>query len=206
MQPEQGQVKGQAVRSGPMSWRGLVNTSVHRGCVTLGPAPTASPRVRAGPPSFWRPKASEVTACHRPGRGGRGTGHCRTTPGSLGEPQASTLRPACGSHLHIRVEALLPLFLPVALGVEEQLVGACLHLARRQEPRTAAVRVSVAEVGDGGGDEMPPLPGSAHPAASDAPAAWLGTDVRVWGSGAAQGPCCTVLLGNHRRKGASHEQ
>lgn len=115
------------------------------------------------------------------------------------EPQASTLRTARVPHFHKRVEALLPPFLPVALSVEEQLVGARLQLARQQEPRTAAVGVSVAGVGGGRDDATSAwLSGSAHSAASDGPAAWLGM---MLGPGAAEGPRCTLFLGNHRRRG-----
>lgn len=61
--------------------------------------------------------------------------------------------PACGPHLHVRVEAVLPPFLPVTLGVEGQLVGARLHLAWQQEPRAASIGVGVA---GGRGDEVHP--------------------------------------------------
>lgn len=62
------------------------------------------------------------------------------------------------THLHVRVEALLPPLLPVALGIEGQLVGAHLHLACRQEPRAAAVVVSVAGGGRGDGGPQPQTP------------------------------------------------
>lgn len=118
---------------------------------------------------------------------------------------ASTLQLARVPHLHKQVEALLPSLLTEAFGVKEQLVGARLHLARRQEPRTAAIMVRVTWVGWGGGEGV-----RCHlclalwvctPRSLRCPCSLTWDDARAWGSGAAQGPRCTVFLGNHRRMG-----
>lgn len=58
--------------------------------------------------------------------------------------QGPAAPPIHGPHLYIRVKALLTPLLPVALRVEEQLVGAWFYLAWCQEPRTAAIQVCVA--------------------------------------------------------------
>lgn len=64
--------------------------------------------------------------------------------------QGPTASPTYGTHLNIWIKALLTPLFPVALRVEGQLIGAWLHLAWCQEPRTTTVQVCVTMKGRSG--------------------------------------------------------
>ena len=121
----------------------------------------------------------------------------------------SGLHPS-GPHLSVRIDALLAPLLSVALGVEGQLVGAHLHLAWQQEPRSVgwdAQPIQVSEAGEGWGHRrgLPSLglPGHADLAWPDSDLGEQGLDTSAAGQHPgpqAMSPHCPEGIPEKRRE------